>query len=292
MLEVFSLLIVLVSSLIITRVATIALALTGLSEQSARFQARSALTGAGFTTSESERVVNHPVRRRIIMGLMLLGNTGLVLVASLTILLLGGGEQGGLKSLWQEISLLVSGLAVLYVVAKSRRVERVLGRWIERLLVRRTELATRDYASLLRLGGEYRIVELTVQDCDWLADRSLGELELAREGVLALGITRSDGRYLGAPRSDVRIHVGDVLLLYGRESTLAELDERRSGIGGELRHSEAISRQRRVADEENTAADGSDGSGDDGDLDGRDPSAEEGSGERRSDAPRKSSASA
>ena len=47
-------------SLLVTRVAAIALSVTGLSRESARFQARSAFTGVGFTTSEAESVVNHP----------------------------------------------------------------------------------------------------------------------------------------------------------------------------------------------------------------------------------------
>jgi len=55
---------ILALSLVITRVATVALTMTGLSRQVARFQARSALTGTGFTTSEAETVVNHPVRRQ------------------------------------------------------------------------------------------------------------------------------------------------------------------------------------------------------------------------------------
>jgi Trk-type K+ transport system membrane component len=44
---------VLALSLFITRLATTALAATGLSWQAARFQARSAFTGTGFTTSEA-----------------------------------------------------------------------------------------------------------------------------------------------------------------------------------------------------------------------------------------------
>ena len=55
-----SLLVVIVISLMVTRMATIALTATGLSRESARFQARSAFSGAGFTTSESEAVVRHP----------------------------------------------------------------------------------------------------------------------------------------------------------------------------------------------------------------------------------------
>ncbi|HUW03445.1 MAG TPA: hypothetical protein VMW08_13900, partial [Acidimicrobiales bacterium] len=65
-------------SLLVTRVATVMLTLTGMSRESARFQARSAFSGTGFTTTESESVVNHPVRRRIILSLILLGNAGIV----------------------------------------------------------------------------------------------------------------------------------------------------------------------------------------------------------------------
>ena len=50
-------------SLFVTQLATIALTYTGLSLEAARFQARSAFTGTGFTTSEAENVVDHPVRR-------------------------------------------------------------------------------------------------------------------------------------------------------------------------------------------------------------------------------------
>ena len=74
------LLVVILISLVITRVATVALMLTGLSRESARFQARSALSGVGFTTGEAEAVVNHPLRRRVVMVLMLLGGAGTVTV--------------------------------------------------------------------------------------------------------------------------------------------------------------------------------------------------------------------
>jgi len=61
MVSVIVLLIILTLSILITRIATVALTLTGLSRDSARFQARSAFLGVGFTTIESESVVRHPV---------------------------------------------------------------------------------------------------------------------------------------------------------------------------------------------------------------------------------------
>lgn len=255
MLEVISLLVVLVMSLIITRVATVALTLTGMRQEAARFQARSALTGSGFTTTESERVVNHPLRRRVIMALMLIGNTGLVLAASLMVVLLAGGEESGLTTRWQPMALLLAGLLALYATARSAWLEHMMARWIERILARHTDLARRDYASLLRLGGDYRVVEMAVEEGDWLAGRSLAQLDLAREGVLALGVTRADGSYLGAPRGDTAMAPGDIVMLYGREAVLADLDERRAGVGGQLRHAESVARQRETAREEEAAED-------------------------------------
>ena len=52
--------------------------LTGLAQNVATFQCISALSGTGFTTSESGMIVNYPVRRRILIVLMLFGNLGLV----------------------------------------------------------------------------------------------------------------------------------------------------------------------------------------------------------------------
>ena len=76
MAAVLSLLGVLVISLLVTRVGATALRLTGMSSEAAEFQSRSAFTGVGFTTLESEDILNHPVRRRILMHLMLLSNLG------------------------------------------------------------------------------------------------------------------------------------------------------------------------------------------------------------------------
>jgi Trk-type K+ transport system membrane component len=86
MISVISLLVVLTLSILVTRIATVALTHTGLSQESAKFQARSAFTGVGFTTNESEKVVNHPLRRRILLLLMLLGNAGVVTAVSSLIL--------------------------------------------------------------------------------------------------------------------------------------------------------------------------------------------------------------
>lgn len=62
MIAAITLFLIITLSALITRIAAIALAHTGLSTQSARFQARSAYTGTGYSTSESEKIMNHPVQ--------------------------------------------------------------------------------------------------------------------------------------------------------------------------------------------------------------------------------------
>ena len=94
MLPVVSFLVVISLSLLVIRIASVALVHTGLSREAARFQAHSAFTGVGFTTSESEKIVSHPVRRRIVMTLMLFGNVGIVTAMSALLLTFLQGEGG------------------------------------------------------------------------------------------------------------------------------------------------------------------------------------------------------
>ena len=77
MIALLSLLMVILFSIIFVRIGAVALEMTGLSREVATFQAQSAYTGVGFTTSESEYVVSHPVRRRIIRILMFVGSAGI-----------------------------------------------------------------------------------------------------------------------------------------------------------------------------------------------------------------------
>jgi hypothetical protein len=240
MYAIISLLLVVAISLLITRVATVILTASGMSREAARFQARSAFTGAGFTTNESEQVVSHPLRRRVIAVLMLLGNVGVVAAASSTILGFRGGALGHAK--WRLLVLGV-GLLALVLVSRSRRVERVMTALIAHVLGRFTDLTTRDVAGLLKLSGPYTVSELAVAETDWVAGRRLLDLGLRDEGAVVLGITREDGRYLGAPTGATTVHAGDVLLVYGRTDQVCELDDRRAGPAGDRAHAAAVARQ-------------------------------------------------
>jgi hypothetical protein len=245
---VLAVVVVLCVSLVVARIGSAALALTGLSREVARFQARSAFFGVGFTTSEAESVVGHPVRRRIVLWLILLGNAGVVGVLASVVLSLTEGSGPTIA----RLGALVGVAALFALVASSRWVDRWMSRLIDRGLRRWTDLDTRDYESVLHLAGDYVISELIVEPGDWLADRTLAELELDEEGVLILGITCSDGSYVGAPGGRTPVRPGDMLVLYGSAERVAELD-RRARARGDDAHVAAVSEQERIKAAERAA---------------------------------------
>ncbi|MBN2309143.1 MAG: TrkA C-terminal domain-containing protein [Candidatus Hydrogenedentes bacterium] len=243
-----ALLVVLTVGLLITRIATCALVFTGLSHDLARFQARSAFTGCGFTTREAERIAEHPVRRRIIMILMLMGNGTVVLaITSLIPVVVGLQDSAGEGSgLFYRVLWLALGLLVLWMVASSNWVDRQLFRIIGWALKRFTNLEVRDYVGLLHLSDGFAVNELEVLAGDWLVGKNLIELRLADEGIQVLGIRRADGEYVGTPTGRTYIRNADTVILYGRREHLAELDGRRADESGDRVHEERMEEQQRL----------------------------------------------
>lgn len=243
-----SLLFVVATSALITRIATSALEMTGVSRELAYFQARSAYSGVGFTTNEAETVVAHGVRRRIILTLMLLGSAGVAgVVASLVA---GFAQAGSLRVAAMRFAVLIVGLGALWWISTLDSVERLLRRVIESGLARWTDLRVLDYVKLLGMERGYEVREMKVMEGDWLASRSLESLDLSREGVLVLAVRRSDGTHLGAPHPHTEIVPGDTIIAYGRSDNLAELEGRQAGGEGDKAREQAIATQQSVQTEE------------------------------------------
>jgi len=226
MLALLSFFIAVIISLIIVRIGTVALEMTGLSRDVAAFQAQSAFFGAGFTTSESEYVVSHPMRRRIIRTLIFFGNAGITSIIVTLVLTLVGGDKNESTI---TFLFMVTGLLGIYLVFKSKRVEKIMRKIIKKFLQKRfPELHICDYTQLLGITRGYSISQIKVKEDNWLANKSLRELELNKEGILVLGIYRKVDKkevYLNAPRGNTMILPGDILVCYGPESVLLNLSK-------------------------------------------------------------------
>ena len=230
-------------SLVVIRLGSLALVMTGLSPDVASFQALSAFSGAGFTTEEAEKTTATPARRNIIKALIRLGSVGIVTAIFSLVVSFTGRSAGGETA---AIVLLVSVVGIV-ALARSRWFNRVVTPVLEWLLARFTGLDPREYTRLLHMHDEYRVAELTVSASDWLAHTTLGELDLPAEGIVVLGILREDGTYEGAPGPAARIEPGDKLIAYGKGDRLRELADRPAEA--EDAHERAVEehRQRRTS---------------------------------------------
>ncbi|MBC8369514.1 MAG: TrkA C-terminal domain-containing protein [Planctomycetes bacterium] len=247
MLSLVAVFLVLSVSLLIVRIGTVALVLTGLSPQIARFQARSTYFGVGFTTLESEKVINNPVRREILLTLMLLGNAGVItLIGSLVVTFVQIPDEGLLSEIWFRGLVISCGIALVVVMAYSKWIDRRLSPIVAWALHRFTRLDAVDYSEMLHLEHDYSVAEFVVRQGDWMCGRALTDLRLGDEGVMILGIKRQDGQYLGAPKGSAMIFDGDEIIVYGKLSMLRILESRRAGSQGDREHEIAVEKKQEI----------------------------------------------
>jgi len=228
---IISLLVVLVLSLAVTRVAAVALRLTGMAQDAARFQARSAFTGCGFTTTEAEQIVQHPARRRIAGWLMMAGTLQFAAVTGTAILSLVGVTEGAIVT---KLATLGVGLLAVYLLASSSIVDHLMCGATSWLLRRYTSLETRDFKSLLHLGGEYAIAEIQVGHDHELTGRSVASAVPHSCGLVVLGVSRDDGSFIGLPAGETVIRPHDTVVVYGKPTEVSALDAGGITVAGEI----------------------------------------------------------
>lgn len=242
MVSLISLLVILVISVLVTKVAAQALAHTGLSKESAKFQARSAFTGVGYTTSESEKIVNHPVRRRIVLTLMLIGNVG-VISAVASLILTFVGKDITAKETIIRLGIILGSLFGLWKLSKSQWMENRIVTLINQALDKFSKVKVKDYVELLKLQDGYEITVLTIREDDWMNEKKLGKCNLRNEGVNVLGIQRYNGTYIGTPDGETKVVASDQLMVYGRVESLRKLEKRKKDTSGDEEHEKAMAEQ-------------------------------------------------
>ncbi|BCX46363.1 potassium transporter TrkA [Haloferula helveola] len=213
---------IVVVALLIVQLGANALALTGMSQAAARFQAASAFFGVGFTTQEAEMVVNHPVRRRIILHLIIAGNVGITsALATLIVTLMNNdpeGMAGGVLLLWILGALVGVGL-LLNVGFVKKPMDSLMRSLLKRLGV----VQALDYDVLLRVKQGFSVAEVELIEGHPFIGKALGQSRPGDQGIVILGVYRKDGRFVGAPGRDEVLEEGDLIMVYGSDHDVGRL---------------------------------------------------------------------
>lgn len=214
-----ALILVILLSALIVKIGSIALRMTGIDRETARFQSLSAFTGTGFTTSESEHIVGHPKRRKIIKTLMVLGNAGIVSAVAMLIISFKGSTLT--ESLTKLGILGLAGIGIL-IFSVAKGLENIIETFIEKRLSKVTHFSTGGLSEVIRLARGYVIFEITITPDHPLAGRRLVDAALSKRDILVLAIKRGFN-LIPTPKATETIEQGDKLVCFGLSKNITEL---------------------------------------------------------------------
>jgi hypothetical protein len=213
--QILVMLLFLVIWLLILWIGSIALEATGLERSKSRFQALSALTGTGFTTSQAEAIVEHPVRRRITTYLIFIGNTG---IAAFIVLLVLYARSGITAPSMVLVGITLGILVLLALFVWLGLIDRLTG-FILRLAGKGQLTSSTSVRTLLRQVDDFAVVRLTVSPKSDLAGKTLENARFDQGTITVLSIERQNG-IVPHPKQDEMLSPGDRILCYGKMSDI------------------------------------------------------------------------
>jgi hypothetical protein len=213
------LLVAILVSFMVVRIGGLALQLTGIEADVARFQALSAFTGTGFTTTEAERVVRHRTRRRIVTILIIIGNAGFVtvmatLVASFT-------QVTGYGWFFARLGIILVSILILYRIIIGSRFGNQILQWFRKPLMGLILKEAPAVEEVFQFGEGWGISLIIIKPDSKNIGLTLADLQ-AEEDVDVLALDRA-GNLLPRPAREEKVLEGDRLLLYGSSRIVRKL---------------------------------------------------------------------
>lgn len=197
--------------LLIIEIITVLFKLTGLSEEKARFQVISLLTGAGFTTKEAELITQHPTRRKLAQILMILGYIGFLTGISFLVDMLR--HSMSIKNL----STLVLFFIIIWLLLREKIFLEFLDNFLEKLILKKYskfKSPSKMYKLINRAKG-YGIYNIIIDENSGLVGVPLKDCNLKPHNMIILNIDKGN-QFIGFPKRDYVLEKGDNILLYGK----------------------------------------------------------------------------
>ena len=222
---------------IITELFTILFRFTGIPDEKARFQVISLLTGAGFTTRESELLLTNRVRRRLARATMLFGYAFNITIVSAFINVFLTLKLSQVKHYYLGILVPLSLGIVIFSFMRIPRIrawwDKLLQKAADRLVGRTDSFNTvllLDYIS----GDSIALVTLN-RIPEALQGIPLSETGLkSKTGILILLVEHSGQKAVPA-RANTVFAVGDKLTVFGNYAAICKTFHARERFADEQR---------------------------------------------------------
>jgi hypothetical protein len=205
---------------IIVEIVSIMFKTTGMDLYKARFQTISILTHTGYTTRESELVTQHPSRRKIASGLMVISYLSQMLLISFFINIL---MQDTNRMVSIGLVLLVL-LVFLFLLTRTKYLSTRFNGFVERIIEKRINTYTgkNPMSQVIKISPEFGIYEIIVDRDNGLDGKTLMESHLKEEFIQVLKVEKGNGT-INFPTADLLLRTGDKLVVYGKVKSIKDV---------------------------------------------------------------------
>lgn len=202
--------------IIIVNFFAILFRLTGMPIDKARFQVISLLTSTGFTTKESELIVQHPIRRKLASWLMIISYISTAVLISFIIGIISNSLSDA-KSLGFTAIIVIAFFIIVYFIMRSSLLDKVeyfiekvvskSKRWNEAIL-------NNPIDARLHHKKGYGIYEIFIGKDSKFIGKSIIESNLKSLEIQVLSIDKGD-ELINFPTPDSIFELADRITIYG-----------------------------------------------------------------------------
>lgn len=205
---------------------SIAFKLTGMATKKIRFQVASLFTSTGFTTNESELIVNDERRRKIAIFCMYTSHIFSVIIVGLSINLVMSVFDSITKNFSFTAETFVSWYAIVFyvafvffAVALILRIPPIHKRFInflERLAIRMSKANRKtNIVTIIDMYGKKAVVEVFLNIIpEFAKDKTLFEMQLTKKYLINILSVRRGNRNIDVTK-DTMFAPGDVIVIFG-----------------------------------------------------------------------------
>ncbi|MGV8907080.1 MAG: TrkA C-terminal domain-containing protein [Acetobacterium sp.] len=221
-LSLISFFILIITYLTVLEIFTVLFRLTGLREDKARFQAISCMTNSGFTTKESELIINSVARRKLARMMMVFGYlfavTGVSILVNLFI------RSSGTQINWWTMLYSTVFLIIMIIFTRSKWIIRKFDRLVEILAKNKPKGPLCNNVRILEMFHDKLIAEVfvtcvpheiigkTLIDVNFRHNYKLNVLLIKRGNITMDHVIATD-----------QIMQGDRVFIYGSRDKILEL---------------------------------------------------------------------
>ncbi|PLR76905.1 hypothetical protein CU633_13450 [Bacillus sp. V3-13] len=185
--------------------------LTGLKPRVARFQVISMLTATGFTTGESELIIDHPIRRKLSTFLILFGVFSLAVIISTISNILSDNFYA------MEAAYVVGVLIFIYFILRIPLLQRKLERIFEHDLEEHYHISELPIQEVLLTNEDDQIFELALYEDSPAAQKKIDDILDPDDDIMILFIQRGEIKIMRNHCSKEELQPGDDIILYGNK---------------------------------------------------------------------------